>query len=91
MNYGHQGPTRAGDPEATRYRFRAQPSALPLSDLGLPVDESAIDQRSLSRHVVGIGAREERDERGDIFRRLRAAQRDALDVLLVGRADLGAR
>lgn len=55
-----------------------------LSDvlaIGLSVDQSAIDDRALSRHVVGIRIWQELGEPGYVLRRLRPVECNALDIL----------
>ena len=59
-----------------------------LSDvlaIGLSVDQSAIDDRALSCHVVGIRICQELGEAGYVLRRLRPVECNALDILLGGR------
>ena len=63
----------------------------PLAEphLGSSANKAAINQGSLSRYVIGIGARQVGNASRHILRRLRPAKSNAPDELLVIRADFG--
>src|SRR5581483_5173855 len=54
------------------------------------VNEAAVDERRLAGHVIRVGTGQESNEARNILRRLRPAERDAFDILFVGRSGRGA-